>query len=107
MKKIVLLSLLGIMFAMPVSATTTIENPLVGIDSLEELMNRIVNFVFIIALSVVPALYVIGGFMMVTSAGDATKFGKGMKMLLYTSIGLVIILLSRGIVALLQNIMGA
>ena len=106
MKKIVLLSLLGIMFTMPVSATTTIDNPL-EFNSLEELMNRIVNFVFIIALSVVPALYVIGGFMMVTSAGDATKFGKGMKMLLYTSIGLVIILLSRGIVALLQNIMGA
>jgi hypothetical protein len=68
------------------------------------LLLSIVNF-FLGFLGLLAVLMVIfGGVLILTSAGDAEKAGKGKKILLYAAIGIVIILLSFAIV---NTILGA
>ncbi|GHW02521.1 hypothetical protein AGMMS50249_3070 [candidate division SR1 bacterium] len=59
-------------------------------------VNRILGLLSIIA--VVICLY--AGFLMMTAAGDDSKFKKGQGIIKNAAIGLVIILISRGIVSL-------
>jgi hypothetical protein len=47
-----------------------------------------------------------GGYQMITSSGDPTKFEKGKTTLLYAAIGFVVILLADAIVNLIKSIVG-
>ena len=70
-----------------------------GETSARNLVLTIVNF-FLGFLGLIAVLMIIyGGILVVTSAGDSEKAGKGKKILLYAAIGIVIILLSFAFVA--------
>jgi len=80
-------------------------NPL-GTTTFTGLINNIINFLFSIAVIVAPILLVIAGIIFMTAAGDPTRVSTARRMLLWTIVGFGIILISKGLVTLLQNILG-
>ncbi len=81
-----------------------IDNPL-AYDNFEELVEAIANFIFNIALVLAPIMIVIAGFYFLTAAGDPGRVATAKKIILYTLVGFAIILLSRGLVAVIREIL--
>lgn len=82
-----------------------IQNPLCA-ATIVDLLNNIINFIFNLAIVITPLMVVIGGFMFVTGSGDAKKLSDARTLLLWTAIGFAVILLSRGLVAVLLSVLG-
>ena len=83
-----------------------IKNPL-DACSFEELVIGIANFIFWIATAVVPLMIVIGGFYFMTSAGNPQQLATAKKIILYSLIGYAIIFVSRGLIYVIKDILGA
>ncbi len=73
-----------------------LPNPL-GISSLEALLDRIVTGLIYIAIPVVTLMILIGAFKMLFSGGSSDKFSEGKDTIVYALIGLVAVLLARGV----------
>ena len=82
-----------------------IEPPITA-TSFEALVGGIVNFVFNIALVLAPLMVIIGAIYLLTSGGDPKKIETGKNIIIYTLIGLAIILLAKGLIAVLEAIIG-
>lgn len=82
-----------------------IENPL-NTGSLTEIIDKVINFIFRIALVVVPLMILYGGFLFVTGGGNPDQISRGKRVLMWTVIGLIVIILSKGLVTLLQTALG-
>jgi magnesium-transporting ATPase (P-type) len=83
----------------------SIDNPL-NATSFEALINGIINFIFVVALAITPLMIVIAGFYFITAAGNPQKIDTAKKIILYTAIGLAIVLLAKGLIALIQSVIG-
>jgi hypothetical protein len=82
-----------------------IPNPL-GADSFEGLLDTVINFVFWVGIILAPLMILVAGFFFVTSAGDPKKTGTAKTIILYTAIGLAVILFAKGFAAVLKSILG-
>jgi len=82
-----------------------INNP-IEYNTFGELTKAIINYIYKIAFILAPLFIVIAGFYFITASGDPAKIETGKKIILYTSIGLLIILLSYGLIAVIQNVLG-
>jgi hypothetical protein len=102
-KELTILILLGLVLPFLVLAVT-IENP-INADTFEELINNIITFIFNIALALVPLMIVIAGVYFVTAAGNPAQVEKAKGIILYTLIGFIVILLARGFVEFLKQIL--
>jgi len=103
MKKILLISIL---LSLPISVLAVeFENPL-QYETFGELINAIIRFIFNIAIVVAPLMVIIGAFYILTAAGDPKKVGSGKNIILYTAIGLAIILLARGLISMIESVIG-
>jgi hypothetical protein len=71
------------------------SNPFSGQDSL---VDKIVNILSIAAGIIAVVMVMVGGLQMITSTGDAEKFARGRKTLIFAGIGLLIVLMSRLII---------
>jgi len=80
-------------------------NPLRA-KSFEELIDRIINFVLWIAIAIAPLMIVIAAFHILTSGGDPKKVETGKNIILYTIVGLFIVILAKGIVIIIRGILG-
>ena len=80
-------------------------NPLEACD-FQELVDKIMNFIFLLAVVAVPLIIIVGAFQLLTSGGDPKKVGTGKTIITYALIGLAIILLARGIIAMIQQAIG-
>ena len=89
-----------------VLAQITIDNPLKA-DTLEDLIDNIINFIFWVATALAPLLIVIAGFYFITAAGDPGRIQTAKNIILYTVIGYGIILLSKGLILVLKEVLGA
>lgn len=91
----------GVAYADPI----TLTNPL-GTDcnDLTCPLAAVTNFLFMIAIPLCGILILVGGFQMMTAAGDPEKFSTGKKTLLYAVIGFVVILLAGSVATLIKNI---
>lgn len=102
-KKIFILLILPyLVFPLLVSALE-LKNPLEH-DTFGELIDAIIIFIFNIALVLAPLFIIIGGFYFVAAAGDAEKIQTGKRIILYTLIGFLIILISRGLVEVIKGL---
>ncbi len=82
-----------------------IENPL-GNATLTDIINNLIDFLLTIALIVCPLMIVVGGFYFVTSGGDPEKAKRGRQIITYAAIGLIIVLISKGLVAAVKTAIG-
>ncbi len=105
-KKIIsFLILLSLFFPLLASAIE-IPNPL-RYDTFGELIKAIMDFLFIIALILGPLLIIVGAFYIMTALGNPEKVKTGTKIIIYTLVGFLIIIIARGLVNTVLRIIGA
>ena len=83
-----------------------IENPLKA-ETFEELISNIINFIFYIAIALIPLMVIIGAFYILTAGGEEKRVTVGKNIITYAIIGFAIVLLARGIVSVIKQIIGA
>ena len=82
-----------------------IENPLES-ESFEELLNTIVTFISWIAIAIAPIMIMIAAFFLLTAGGDPKRVDTARRIILWTVIGLAIILFAKGLISVLKQIIG-
>lgn len=81
-------------------------NPL-SYCNIEDLIKAIVNdFLIPVSISVAAIMFVIAGIVLVTSAGDPGKARTARSIMIYTAVGLAVILAASGLIKVLQSLLG-
>ena len=81
------------------------QNPLTA-DSFTELADKIIDFLLAIAAPIVVIMVIWAGFLFMTAGGNPEKVQKGKDTLLWTAVGVIILMVSKGVTTLLVNILG-
>ncbi|HVN26586.1 MAG TPA: pilin [Candidatus Paceibacterota bacterium] len=88
-----------------VAQSITLPNP-IGTTSWADVAGKIVNVIFVdIAIPLCTIMALVGGFQLMTSAGEPEKASRGRKTLLYAALGFGVVLCATGIASLLQNLL--
>jgi len=104
-KKLFILLILSCLI-LPLSVLAIkLNNPIIY-NTFGELIEAIINFIYNVALVLAPLFIVIAGFYFVTAAGNPAQIETAKKIILYTLIGFLIILLARGLIAVIQSVFG-
>ncbi len=83
-----------------------IENPLEA-ETLEELIGNIIEFLRNIGLAIAPVLLIVAGFFFVTALGDPQKIQTAKNIILYTLIGLAILIVADVLVDVIRDVLEA
>jgi len=70
------------------------------------IIGNILNFLFNIAIVLSPIMLVIAGVLFITAAGKPEQISKARQILIWTAVGFGVILLSRGLITIIQEIIG-
>ena len=109
MKKLILYSFLLVLiiigFGFKEVLAVEIKNPLT-VETVTELIDKIINFVWYLAIVAAPIMFLIGGFTFLTSAGSPDKVKRGRDIMVYAAIGLAIVLLCKGLIELVKDVLG-
>jgi len=100
--------LLLITFIIPQTAEALVvrlRNPL-EYENFWDLLTRIIDFIFILGVSIAPIMFLVAGFYFITAAGDPEKITTAKKMVLWVLVGLLIIFSAKGLIELLADILG-
>ncbi|OHA67831.1 MAG: hypothetical protein A3C82_01470 [Candidatus Wildermuthbacteria bacterium RIFCSPHIGHO2_02_FULL_47_12] len=84
---------------------TCICNPLTT-SKFTDVVDRILNIIFFVAIAVAPVMIIVAGFKFLTGGGDPKNVTAARQMLIWTAVGFGIILLSKGIVFILRGVIG-
>jgi len=68
----------------------------------DELIESIADFLFYIAMVVVPLMILIAAFYFITAAGDASRIGTGKAIIIWTLVGGAIIILAKAIIEIIR-----
>jgi len=101
--KILLSLLIVFSFALPINAQIVIPNPLTA-TTFEELNDGIINFIFYIGMLIAPIMFIFSGIFFITATGDPEKIQRAKNMIWWTVIGLVIVIMAKGIIEVIQDI---
>jgi len=105
MKKSIIISFIIAVFCFSfVYAQIPIENPLKGIDNFQELVNRLIDWMIMMALVIVPLCIVWGGFTFATAGGDTNKVERAKSILTWSIAGLIVVLLAKSLVESLRKL---
>lgn len=85
--------------------TIKIPNPLSS-ETFGDLLDKLVDFIFFVGIAVAPIMVLIAGFYFLTAGGDPKKVDTAKKIILYTIIGFAIILMARGLIGIINQILG-
>ncbi len=96
-KKIFTFVLAGLLLFAIVPCLVSADTSVDGKANIEQTILNITDFIIYISIGFAVMMYVIGGFLYMTAAGDTKKIESGKNIILYTTIGLVIILLAKAI----------
>jgi hypothetical protein len=81
-------------------------NPPWQTKSFQELLDAIYNFIFWVAIAIVPIMVIVAAYFFLTSGGDPEKIRTAKKIIFWTFIGLIIVLLGKGVVAIIGQLLG-
>ncbi len=82
-----------------------IENPLTA-TSFEMIIDNIIDFIFKIAVVLAPLMVIVGGFLLLTAGGNIQQISRARNLLIWTAVGFLIVLLSKGVLAIINQILG-
>lgn len=100
-------SISGIVFAQGgVGVSGGLPNPLGDTSTIPQLLDKIIGFLFAIAVPIAAGMIIYGAFQILFAGGDPEKFKTGKKTILYTVIAFVIIAVSKGLAKLIKDILG-
>ncbi|MBU4351119.1 hypothetical protein L6250_01075 [Candidatus Parcubacteria bacterium] len=77
-----------------------------GVICFLNMMNIVINWIFLALMILVIILVLFGAFNLMTAAGDTVKVKKGRDMIMYASIGLVVALIARAVPSIVRSIFG-
>ena len=75
-------------------------------ESIAEVITGIVGWVYKIALIVAPLMIILGGFYLVTAAGDPERVNTGKKIITWTIVGIVVVLLATSVKVVIESLLG-
>ncbi len=101
MKKFLLFLLMVTFPSWVLAQTITFTNPLRS-ASFQRLVENTINVIFTLSLPLTVVMIVVGGIIMVTAGGSEAQIESGKKIITYTLIGFLIVLMSKGIMALIE-----
>jgi len=103
-KIILVLFLFNILLPSTIRAVTF--TPSTNNTSFEQIIDAIINYIFLAGVIIFPIMAIIAGFLFLSSGGDPSKVKKAKDILLYSVIGLFIVLLARGIISVIKSVIG-
>lgn len=80
-----------------------IPNPLKA-NNFWELIGYLIDFIFYLAIVISPIMIIIAGFYFITAMGEPEKINAAKKIILWTLIGLLVVICAKGIVNLFGEI---
>lgn len=86
--------------------TPSTDTPDWGIICLLGTIYGITNWIFVILMGVAVIFIIVGGFFMVTAAGNPEQFGKGRQLVIYAIIGMIVALAAKYIPSIARFIIG-
>lgn len=103
-------SILGIARAADSGGSTgggplTLLNPL-GTATFAELVQKILGALFTLSVPIVSIMVMVGGYYILTAAGNEERLKTGRNTITYAAIGFLVILLANGVVSLIREIVG-
>jgi len=102
----IIFSILLFSFLTPFLVGAIKIGPIIEAKSIEEIINVIVNFIFWTALALVPIMIILAAFYFLTSGGNPEKINTAKRIIFWTLIGLLIVLLAKGIPSIIRQILG-
>ncbi len=78
-------------------------NPL-EVSDIKDIIKAVQNWIFIVALIIAPLLIILGAFYVVTSGGEPNRVQKGKSIIIWTSIGLGLVLLAKVLYSVIINL---
>ncbi len=85
--------------------TYTIPNPLGQDATIQVLLNRIIDFLLVIAGPLAVAAIVWAGIVFMTAGDNKDRLGSAKKILTWAVVGIVVLLVSKGIAVIIKNIL--
>ncbi len=89
----------------PSSGSLNIPNPFGDVSTVSGLLFNIIGFLIVLSIPISMILVVYAGFLYITSAGNEDKIKTAQKTLTWALIGFAIVLIARGVPALIQEIL--
>lgn len=107
MKKFLLIfiSLSLILPVLVLADVIEIQNPLQS-DDFEVIIDNVIDFIFKIAIPLVPLMIIYAGLLFVTAGGNISQIDQAKKIIVWTAVGLAIVLLSKGIYLMIKQLLG-
>ncbi len=72
-------------------------------DNFPDFLNGIINYLFWFGLALAPVFIIVAAFYFVTAAGNKNQIETGKRIITYTVIGLVLIIMAKGAVELVER----
>ncbi|MGC8651168.1 MAG: pilin [Minisyncoccia bacterium] len=88
------------------STSLNIPNPLGETSDIYTLIDLITKFLIGLAIVITPLIIVYAGFLYITAAGNEEKVKTAQKVLIWALIGFALVLIARGIPALIKDFLG-
>lgn len=85
------------------TGVVTLTNPLGDVNTIPDVLNRIIDFLLIVAAPIAVIMTIWSAYLFVTAGESQDKVKTARKTLLYVIIGVAILILSKGIVNLVQS----
>lgn len=89
-----------------INGKLAIPNPLKDVDNFGQLVDRLINFFFYIAVVLAPLMVLIAAFYFLTAAGDPKRVQTAKSIITYTVIGTAVIFLAKGLIAVISQVLG-
>jgi len=87
------------------SGGTTLLNPL-GAATFAELVAAILRALFTLSIPIVSIMVMVGGYYILTAAGNEERLKTGRNTITYAVIGFAVILIANGVVSLIRQLTG-
>ncbi len=82
-----------------------LPNPL-GVTTFGDLLNRIINYLIILAAPIVTIMIIWAAFKILSAAGNPEKVTEGRRTITYAVVGYAVILMAKGLALIVQQILG-
>ncbi len=102
--KLQLFTFLSLLLIPFIAGAVSIPNP-IGAENFTDLIDKITNFIFVLALAIAPIMIIVAGFMFVLAQGEPDKIKQAKDMILWVLIGLLVVFAAKGIIQLFQEIL--
>ncbi len=89
----------------PPVGPATIDNPL-NQGSLWEAIDALINFLFVLSLAIAPILLIYAGFILLTKSGDPGATTQARKIIMWTMIGLSVVIFAKGVPSIVIGVLG-